>query len=103
MTILDYSKCEACKKLKNTKSLILNKILPEVTADKIVSYDCCYYCGMMRAKEQENKTNEHLSKIEKQLLYFKRTRVSSFNEYENSIIRQMNQLKNIIETGKQSL
>ena len=99
MTILDYSKCEACKKLKNTKSVTLNKILPEVVVDKIVSYNCCYYCGMMRKKEQENKTNEHLSKIEKQIQYFKRTKLSRFNEYDRSITREINQLKNIIDRG----
>ena len=40
-----------------------------------------------------------MSNIEKQILYFGYNRLSSFNEYENSIIREMNQLKNIIETG----
>ena len=97
MTILDYSKCEACKKLKNTKSVTLNKILPEVLVDKIVSYDCYNYCGMMRAKEQESKTNEHLSKIEKQIQYFRRTRLSAFNEYGRSKKREMKVLINIIE------
>ena len=99
MTILDYSRCDACKKLKNTKSITLNTILPEVITDKIVSYDCCNYCGDMRAKEQENKTNEHLSKIEKQIHYFKRTKLSRYNEYDRSITREINQLKRIIETG----
>ena len=99
MTILDYSKCEACKKLKNTKSIILNKIFPEAVTDTIVSYDCCYYCGMMRAKERENKHNEHLSKIEKQIQYFKRTKLSRYNEYDRSITREISQLHNIIDRG----
>ena len=99
MTILDESKCEACKKLKNTKSIVLNKILPEVITNKIVSYNCCYYCGMMRKKEQENKTNEHLSKTEKQIQYFKRTKLSRYNEYDRSIVREINQLKIIIDRG----
>ena len=97
MTILDYSKCEACKKLKNTKSIILSKILPEVLVDKIVSYDCCKYCSDMRAKEQENLFNKHLSKIGKQLHYFRRTRMSAFNEYGRSKKREMKALINIIE------
>ena len=97
MTILDYSKCEACKKLKNTKAIILNKILPEDITDKIVSYDCCYYCGMMRKKEQENRTNEHLSKIEKQIQYFQRTKIAMFTE--GCLLREMNQLKIIIDRG----
>ena len=97
MTILDYSKCEACKKLKNTKSILLSKILPEVLSDKIVSYDCCNYCGDMRAKEQEDKTTEHLSKIEKQIQYFRRTRFSAFNEYGRSKNREMKALIHIIE------
>ena len=99
MTILDYSKCEACKKLKNTKSIILFKILPDVLVDKIVSYNCCYYCGMMRKREVENKHNEHLSKIEKQIQYFRRTRLSSFNEYGRSKKREMKALINIIEVS----
>ena len=97
MTILDYSKCNACKKLKNTNSIILSKLFPEVLTDKIVSYDCCNYCGDMRAKEQENKANEHLSKIEKQIQYFRRTRFSVFNE--GSIVKEMKQLKIIIDNG----
>ena len=98
MTILDYSKCEACKKLKNTKSVTLNQILTTVIADKIVFYDCCNYCCDMRAKEQEDKTNEHLSKIEKQIQYFKRTKISRFTE--GSIVKEeMKQLKTIIDSG----
>ena len=54
---------------------------------------------MMKKKEQENKTNEHLSKIEKQILYFKRTRLSKFNEYDRSIVREIRQLKEIIDSG----
>ena len=97
MTILDYSKCEACKKLKNSTSITLNKILPEVLTDKIVSYDCCNDCCDMRVKEQEDKTNEHLSKIEKQIQYFRRMRLSAFNE--SSIDKEMKQLKIIIDNG----
>ena len=97
MTILDYSKCEACKKLMNTKSVTLNQILPEVIADKIVSYDCCGYCSDMRAKEQENIFNKRLSKIEKQIHYFRRTKMSAFNEYGRSKKREMKALINIIE------
>ena len=99
MTILDYSKCNVCKKIRNTKSIILYKILPEALTDKIVSYDCCNYCDDMRAKEQENNHNEHLSKIEKQIQYFKRTKLSRYNEYDRSIVREINQLKYIIDTG----
>ena len=87
MTILDYSKCEACKKLKSAKSVTISKILPEVLV------------GMMRARERENKHNEHLSKIEKQIHYFKRTKLSRYNEYDRSIVREMNQLKYILDTG----
>ena len=53
----------------------------------------------MRKREVENKHNEHLSKIEKQIQYFKRTKLSSYNEYDRSIVREMNQLKNIIDRG----
>ena len=99
MTILDYSKCNVCKKIRNTKSIILYEILPEVLTDKIVSYDCCNYCGDMRAKEVENKHNEHLSKIEQQIQYFKSTNLSRYNEYDRSIVREINQLKKIIDRG----
>ena len=97
MTILDYSKCNVCKKFKNTKSILLSKILPEVLTYKIVSYDCCNYCCDMRVKEQEDKTNEHLSKIEKQIQYFRRTKTSRFNE--GCILREIKQLKIIIGRG----
>ena len=99
MTILDNSRCKTCKKEKNSKSIVLSKILPEVIANNILSYDCCNYCGKLRAKEQENKSNEHLSKIEKHILYFKRTRLSRFNAYNGSILVEMNQIKEIIDDG----
>ena len=72
MVILDYSKsfkCKGCKKLKSIKTISLNKILPEVLVENIVSVDCCYYCGMKRANKVENKHHEPLSKIEKQIQY----------------------------------
>ena len=97
MVILDYSRCEGCKKLKSTKAITLNKILPEVLVDNIVSFDCCYYCGMKRAREVENKHNEHLSKIEKQIQYFQKTKMSVFNE--GSIAKEMLQLKILIDKG----
>lgn len=97
MVILDYSRCEGCRKLKSTKAITLNKILPEVLVDNIVSFDCCYYCGMKRAREVENKHNEHLSKIEKQIQYFQKNKMSVFNE--GSIAKEMLQLKILIDKG----